>query len=294
MALRHCAVRGTEAIRAGSADCVVLRARNDGIASPLIAVVAAALVIALSAVAFAFDFPALSGRVVDQAGVMTPQARSDVEAKSKSLEDKSGIQLVVATVKSLQGSDVETYANRLFRFWKLGEAKKNNGVLLLVAPAEHKVRIEVGYGLEGTLTDALSSVIISSAIIPRFKANDFSGGIERGVDGIISVLSGDTADWQPKPAVRHEDPAAIFNGLFPFLFFVAIVLIFRFLFGSGGNTGGRYLRRGGRTIFIPYGGGSSDSSWGGGFSGGGGGGFDGGGFSGGGGSSGGGGASGGW
>jgi uncharacterized protein len=295
MALRRCEVRGTAAIRAHSADCFALRARNDGIAASLIAVAAAALVLAFAAAAFAFDFPALTGRVVDQAGVMTPQARSDVEAKSKSLEDKSGIQLVVATVKSLQGSDIETYANQLFRFWKLGEAKKNNGVLLLVAPAEHKVRIEVGYGLEGTLTDALSSVIISSAIIPRFKANDFSGGIERGVDGIISVLSGDTADWQPKPAVRHEDPAAIFNGLFPFLFFVAIVLIFRFLFGGGGNgAGGRYVRRGGRTVFIPYSGGGSDSSWGGGFSGGGGGGFDGGGFSGGGGSSGGGGASGGW
>ena len=294
MALRHCEVRRTEAIRARSADCFVLWARNGGVAASLIALVAAALVLAFAAAAFAFDFPALTGRVVDQAGVMTPQARSDVEAKSKSLEDKSGIQLVVATVKSLQGSDIETYANQLFRFWKLGEAKKNNGVLLLVAPAEHKVRIEVGYGLEGTLTDALSSVIISSAIIPHFKANDFSGGIERGVDGIISVLGGDTADWQPKPAVRHEDPAAVFNGLFPFLFFVAIVLIFRFLFGGGSNgAGGRYVRRGGRTVFIPYGGGS-DAGWGGGFSGGGGGGFDGGGFSGGGGSSGGGGASGGW
>ena len=89
---------------------------------------------------------------------MTADDRSDIEAKSKELEDKSGIQLVVATVKSLQGSDIETYANQLFRFWKLGEAKKNNGVLLLVAPKEHKVRIEVGYGLEGTLTDAASSV----------------------------------------------------------------------------------------------------------------------------------------
>ena len=101
-------------------------------------------------------------------------------------------------MKSLQGGDIETFANELFRFWKLGEAKKNNGVLFLVAPAEHKVRIEVGYGLEGTLTDALSSVIIQSAVMPRFKANDYSGGIERGVDGIISVLSGDTADWQRK------------------------------------------------------------------------------------------------
>ena len=122
-------------------------------------------------------------------------------------------------MKSLQGSDIETYANELFRFWKLGEAKKNNGVLLLVAPAEHKVRIEVGYGLEGTLTDALSSVIISSAIMPRFKANDFSGGIERGVDGIISVLSGDTADWQRKVAGPPDDPGSVFNELFPILFF---------------------------------------------------------------------------
>ena len=103
-------------------------------------------------------------------------------------------------MKSLEGSDIETYANQLSRNWKLGEAKKNNGVLLLVAPNEHKVRIEVGYGLEGTLTDALSSVIISSAIVPRFKANDFSGERLRGVDGIINVLSGDTADWQPSRA----------------------------------------------------------------------------------------------
>ena len=88
-------------------------------------------------------------------------------------------------------------------------------MLLLVAPTEHKVRIEVGYGLEGTLTDALSSVIISSAIVPRFKAGDFSGGIERGVDGIISVLSGDTADWQPKVDVRQDDALGRFQQAVP-------------------------------------------------------------------------------
>jgi len=244
-----------------------------------------ALVISLASLAFAFDFPPLSGRVVDQAGVMTAQSRSDVEAKSKDLEDKSGIQLVVATVKSLQGSDIETYANQLFRFWKLGEAKKNNGVLLLVAPNEHKVRIEVGYGLEGTLTDALSSVIITSAVLPRFRAGDFSGGIERGVDGIISVLTTDAAEWHRKVNVRQDDRATTFNDALPFLFFVAIVLIVWFVNVRGGGHG-----RGGGPIFIPsggWGGGSSSDS--GGF----GGGF-GGGFSGGGGSSGGGGASGSW
>jgi uncharacterized protein len=249
----------------------------------------AALVLCLASSALALDFPPLTGRVIDQADVMTAQSRSDLEVKLKELEDKSSIQLVVATVKSLQGSDVETYANGLFRFWKLGEARKNNGVLLLVAPAEHKVRIEVGYGLEGTLTDALSSVIISSAIIPRFKTGDFSGGIERGVDGITSVLSGDTADWQPKPHVRSDESAI--DDLLAFLFPLLLMFAIWYLMGSArGAASRRPVRQVGRTIIIPYGGSTWGSGWGGGI---GGGGF-GGGFSGGGGSSGGGGASGSW
>ena len=249
---------------------------------------------ALATFAFAFDFPPLTGRVVDQANVMTPQSRANVEAKLKNLEDKSSIQLVVATVKSLQGGDIETFANEMFRFWKLGEAKKNNGVLFLIAPAEHKVRIEVGYGLEGTLTDALSSVIIQSAVLPRFKANDFSGGIERGVDGIISVLSGDTTDWQRKIAVRQDDTGSIFNLLLPLLFFGVFIFVFFQMVRAEHRPSGRYVRRNGRMVFVPFpggswGGGSSSSGWGGSS----GGGFDGG-FSGGGGSSGGGGASGSW
>jgi uncharacterized protein len=268
--------------------------RADPLARPGMTVgLVAALLLYLSAFAFAFDFPALTGRVVDQANIMTPQSRSDIETKLKDLEDKSSIQLVVATVKSLQGSDIETYANELFRTWKLGQAQKNNGVLLLVAPNEHKVRIEVGYGLEGTLTDALSSVIISSAIVPRFKTGDFSGGITRGVDGIISVLSGDTSEWQRKVEVRKEDPQADFDKLFPFLFFLLIIFICWYLIhnaGGGGPSGpGTTRRRGPMIVPIP------GSGWGGGFGGGGfGGGGFGGGFSGGGGSSGGGGASGGW
>jgi uncharacterized protein len=253
-----------------------------------------ALACCLVTAAFALDFPQLTGRVVDQAGVMSADSRGAVEAKLKDLEDKSGIQLVVATVKSLQGSDIETYANQLFRTWKLGQAQKNNGVLLLVVPAEHKVRIEVGYGLEGTLTDALSSVIISSAIVPRFKANDYSGGVERGVDGIISVLNGDTTDWQPKVEVREDGPAQVFNALFPIMFFLFFILVFRLMVGPmRGTPSGHYVRRNGQLVFVPYTGSSwsSGSGWGGGD----GGGFSsGGGFSGGGGSSGGGGASGGW
>ena len=159
---------------------------------------AAALMMALFAIApaFAINFPALTGRVVDQANIIQSDTRAAVEQKSADLEEKSGIQLVVATVNSLEGQEIEPYANELFRKWALGEKKKNNGVLLLVAPNERRVRIEVGYGLEGTLTDALSKVIISNAMTPRFKAGNFSEGISRGVDDIITVLTTDASEWQ--------------------------------------------------------------------------------------------------
>jgi uncharacterized protein len=244
--------------------------------------------------AWAFDFPQLTGRVVDEANVISPVVRQSIETKSKELEDKSGIQLVVATVKSLQGSDIESFANQLFRSWKLGEAKKNNGVLLLVAPTERKVRIEVGYGLEGTLTDALAQVIIAGTMVPRFKANDYSDGIARGVDGIITVLNTDADEWHAKPKVRSEDEESLFDILYPILLFLVVIFIFRHMVGSARGPSGTLTGRRGRTVFIPYGGPSWDSGsgWGGGSSWGGS--SGGGGFGGGGGSSGGGGASGSW
>src|SRR5579871_4720688 len=122
----------------------------------------------------AASFPPLTGRVVDQAKILSAVTIADLERKLADLEQKSGIQLVVATVPSLGGEEIEPYANALFRAWKLGESKKNNGALLLIAPNERRVRIEVGYGLEGTLTDAVSSLIIGNAIAPRFKAGDFN------------------------------------------------------------------------------------------------------------------------
>ena len=161
-------------------------------------------------------------------------------------------------------------------------------MLLLVAPAEHKVRIEVGYGLEGTLTDALSSVIISSAVVPRFKANDYSGGIERGVDGIISVLSGDTAEWQPRSMSAPMTSRALQRTLPSWCLFW--YHLYRLVFFIGNTGGGRPADRYGAAA-APFSypsaaaPGAVGGGWGGGF---------GGGFSGGGGSSGGGGASGSW
>ena len=233
----------------------------------------------------ALNFPPLTGRVVDQAKILSPLTAADLERKLADLEQKSGIQLVVATVPSLGGQEIEPYANELFRAWKLGEAKKNNGVLLLIAPKEHRVRIEVGYGLEGTLTDAISSLIIANAIAPRFKAGDFNGGVTRGVDDIITALTTDSAEWKPKPTdMRAEHDASLLDTLAPFLIFLFIM----FVISRMGRRGG-----GGNVIFIPTGMGRG-GGFGGGFGGGGGFSGGGGGFSGGGGSSGGGGASGGW
>ena len=251
-----------------------------------------AVMMLASFIALAANFPVLTGRVVDDANVIAPQARTSLEAKLKDLEDKSGIQLVVATVPSLDDQDVESYANGLFRAWKLGEKQKNNGVLLLIAPHERKVRIEVGYGLEGTLTDAISKLIITNAVVPRFKANDYAGGIDRGVDDIIAVLTTDSADWQARPHLRVDDQPTLVDAAGPLLVLIIFAILFLTMMHNARNSGGRIVRRGGNTIFIPwagpFGGGSSwgGSSWGGGDSGGG--------FSGGGGSSGGGGASGGW
>jgi uncharacterized protein len=221
-----------------------------------------------SVVALALDFPALSGRVVDQAGVLTEMDRIELAARSKDLEERSGIQLVVATVPSLQGSDIETYANQLFRAWKLGQADKNNGVLLLVAPAERKVRIEVGYGLEGTLTDALASTIISGAVVPRFKSGDLPGGIEGGVNGIIAVLSGDSSQWQPQPVAYTTQPR-----WFGEYVIMAIVLSFTlvvfvlFIVGLIKNIlhpppRGHYVKRGKRWVYVaPRGASANSSSW---------------------------------
>jgi len=242
----------------------------------------ALLFIGTLALAAAPGFPPLSGRVVDAANVLSADQRAALDTKLATLETQSGIQLVVATVASLDGQEIEPYANALFREWKLGEAKKNNGVLFLVAPKEHRVRIEVGYGLEGTLTDATSKIIIANAVAPRFKAGDFNGGVARGIDDIIAVLTTDSADWQKRPAIRAEPNASTLDSLAPLIF----IAIFAFIFLVN------VRRYGWSNVLIaalatsPGGRGS----YGGGFSGGGGG----GGFSGGGGSSGGGGASGSW
>jgi len=247
--------------------------------------------------AWALTFPELTGRVVDDAGILDPATKATLERKLAEFETKTTGQLVVVTLKSLQGTSIEDYGYQLGRHWGIGQKEKNTGALLIVAPNERKVRIEVGYGLEGTLTDAVSRLIIENSILPRFRVNDFAGGITRGVDDIIQAVSVDSEEWKSRARQRPDDEPDLADVL-TFLFFMVIFIIIVSSIARRGreqmqaDPRGRARRRGG-PIIVPVPGpwGGSGSWWdsGGGFSGGGGGGF-----SGGGGSFGGGGASGSW
>jgi uncharacterized protein len=248
--------------------------------------------------ALALDFPALTGRVVDDADILNLQTRAALTEKLAALEANTTDQLVVVTLKSLQGTSIEDYGYQLGRRWQIGQKDKNNGALLIVVPSERKVRIEIGYGLEGTLTDAVSRLIIENSIVPRFRANDYPGGITRGVDDVISVLTGDAAEWKQRAAKRPDTHVGWHWS--PFLTVILLFWVFVLIYGilSGVLENRRKKRRwsddftwsrGSGAEYLP--GSSSDSgsfSSGGGFSG------SSGGFSGGGGSFGGGGASGSW
>ena len=241
-------------------------------------------------------FPALTGRVVDDAHVLTPDIQADLTSKLAALEAKTGTQLVVVTLPSLQGDDIADYGYQLGRAWGIGQKGKNTGALFIVAPSEKKTRIEVGYGLEPVLTDAMSSVILNSQVLPRFRQGDVPGGVVAGTDAIIQQLGLDPATAQAQaqqaaveqaqqeaqPRGRHHE---FIGSLFSFLLFIFVISAFF----RGGRRGGG-LGWALPLMFLGGGGfGGRDNDDGGGFGGG-----EGGGFSGGGGSFGGGGASGGW
>lgn len=261
-----------------------------------------AFLVLLPLAAFAASLPALTGRVVDNANLIDAATEVLLTQKLADFEAKGSDQIVVATVPSLDGEAIEPYANRLFRAWNLGQGGEDNGVLLLVARDDRKMRIEVGYGLEGTLTDLHSKLIIENDLVPAFRAGDFSGGIEKAVDDIVMVLEGNPEELEARGA-RNQDTSMNIDEWIPIIFITIWAILF---FGGfamailppifGQKIGPRRYRWLGMT-FDMNSRGSSGGSSGGGWSSGGGSwssGGGGGGFSGGGGSSGGGGASGGW
>ncbi|MEI9902419.1 MAG: TPM domain-containing protein [Hyphomicrobium sp.] len=233
--------------------------------------------------------PALTGRIVDEAGLLSPEARTAIEARLAALEQKSTDQLAVVTLRSLQGYPIEDYGYRLGRKWGIGQKEKDNGVLLIVAPSERKVRIEVGRGLEPILTDAMTKLIIENAILPEFRRGDFAAGITAGVRDINDVLLGDAEEVKQRARTARNDDTLDFWSIVLIIFWICVVLfVFFSIVQSIRNAPqavpGQRRRGPGGPVIVPGG-------WGGGWSGGDGGG---GGWSGGGGGFGGGGSSGSW
>lgn len=228
------------------------------------------------------DFPKLTGRVVDNADMLDASTQSKLTDMLAAFEQKNGNQIVVATLPDLGGDTIETYGYQLGRAWGIGSKKSDNGALLIIAKKEHKIRIEVGYGLEGKLTDAQSSIIIHSIIEPAFKQGDFNTGVLKGASAMVQVLGGNPLAKPKRRASQEHDQPSLLHSLGFFALMIAVVFLFGG--GGGGGRGGRRRRRGGMPWFLPIGGMGA-----GGFGGG-----SGGGFGGGGGGFGGGGASGGW
>jgi uncharacterized protein len=230
------------------------------------------------------QLPALTGRVVDQAGLLDDNAVQSLTNDLAAYETKTSTQIVVVTLPDLQGYPIEQWGLALLRGWQIGQKDKNNGVVLVIAPKDRQLRIETGYGAEGPLTDATSDAIIRHVIVPHFKDNDYRGGIFAGVASIEAALQGSFSAPPAEPQNPHSWPwPAILIGLL----WLAIVLFnVSRQFGRGGTRLYTRQRR------NPYWGGWNGPG-GGGF-GGSGGGFGGGGFGGGGGTGGGGGASGRW
>ena len=245
----------------------------------LLAAMIGLLCLAVPALA-APKYPALAGRVTDAAHILDAATIAGLDGKLAALEAKTSRQLVVVTVPSLQGYDIADFGYQLGRDWGIGQSKFNNGVMLIVAPTERKVRIEVGYGLEPMLTDALSSVIIQKSILPRFRKSDFNGGVTQGVDALVQQLSLDPTAAEKKVAAAEAQAQAAGEddgGWWPFLIFLGLAGFYLFvlrriwpftLLASGGWSSGGFGGSsfgGGGGVFSggggSFGGGGASGSW---------------------------------
>jgi uncharacterized protein len=208
-------------------------------------------------------FPALTGRVVDAANVIPDDTEVRLTQKLAALETQSHRQLVVVTLPDLQGYEISDYGYQLGRAWGIGSKDKDNGALLIVAPKERKLRIEVGYGLEGVLTDGFSSLIISQTIVPKLKAGDLPGGIEAGVDAIIHQLTLPPAEAQALAAQPPKDDTGFAIGVIAAFvgFFIFIFIIIRLVARASRQGTRRHAGAAGAPVTVWDTGSSSDSSW---------------------------------
>jgi len=239
------------------------------------------------------QFPQLTGRVVDNANLLSDADKARITSDLEALEAKSSDQLVVVTLPSLQGFEIEEFGYKLGRHWGIGQKDKDNGALLIVAPKERKVRIEVGRRLEPLLTDAVTRIIIENGILPRFRSRDFAGGIKAGVSDIIAVLTGDAEEMKLQARARGPGPNEVKENIFAIIFIIIWCIVFFTIAwhiirsirhgATSTSTSTSTSKKDGSSGWDWGSGGSSGGGWssgGGGFSGGGGG-FGGGGSSGG-------------
>ena len=213
--------------------------------------------------------PRADGYVTDRAGLLSPSEKENLETVLRAFEEKTSNQVVVATFPSLEGDSLEDFSLRLAEAWKAGQKRRDNGIIFLIFKNDRKIRIEVGYGLEGVLTDALSGQIIRDVVAPYFRSGDYPGGILAGTDAIMRATQG---EYKGVPRKDNPNPFGRLIALFGVFF-----LFHLFAQANSNRIGGRRGRGG---FFMPMGGGFRSSGGFGGFSGGGGG-FGGGGASGG-------------
>lgn len=256
----------------------------EALRAGLVGALLVALVASAPAIARALDVPELKGRVNDYAHVLQPERAQALEAKLAAYERSSGHQFALLTIDSLKGEALEPFAIRVAERWKLGDDKRDDGLLLIVVPAERKLRIEVGYGLEGVVPDAVAARVIREVMAPAFQRGDFAAGIDRGFEALMEAAGGEATSQQPAAGEQPQpEPRPS-----PLAWLVLLIFIFTLLGSTRRNRRGRGMWLG---PLIGAGmGGLGGGRRGGGFRGGGGG----GGFGGGGGRFGGGGASGGW
>ncbi len=241
-----------------------------------LAVLALLFAVTHSILSSALDVPRLRGHVNDYSGLMAPERARAMEERLARFEQETGNQVAVLTIPGLEGEDLEGFSIKVADTWKIGKKGFDNGVILLIVKNDRKLRIEVGYGLEGVLPDAIASRIIREVIVPHFRANDFAGGIEAGVEAILKVTSGERL---PEAAQRRAGPRgnSPFSGALLILLLVAIPIIgvlgnlSRRRSGEAWSAGGsrRYRSWGGPTFGGGFGGGGGFSGGGGGFGGGG-------------------------
>ena len=213
--------------------------RPTGVAAWLIGLVVVLLFAVPALAQSKIAFPPLTGRVVDQAGLLDPATEQALTEKLAALETATSDQLVVVTVSSLQDQEIEDYGYQLGRAWGIGQKENDNGALLIVAPNERKVRIEVGYGLEPILTDAFSSQVIRDDILPSFREGDYSTGVVKGVDALIAQLSLDPAEAQARAQAVAEQQADHKGGSIAPLIIVGVIFLFMFLLAARAGRGRR-------------------------------------------------------